>query len=141
MSYALEGGLGAYFDSSALAPPNAFTLTRTYNTGGMVARMCTAAVPSCSRDAREVTTSDVTRVLASPTVVAAFGTPTPVFGYDSRPSDGSILVLRDPEGKSLGIGADRPDALVPQALQDVQTVFNRLDLQMRATPACAMLDK
>jgi hypothetical protein len=141
MNYASEGGLGPYYDASALAPPNAFTLMRTYNNSTLSAQTCAAALPICSRDARDVTTGDVTRVLSVPSVVAAFATPTAVFGYDSRPVDGRILVLRSPDGKSLGIGDNRPDTPVPQALLDVRTAFNQLDVQMRATPACAALNK
>ena len=138
MTYAQEGGLVPYVDSSAIAPPAAFTLTRTY-TGASVAKQCMVPLPICARDARVVTTGDVTRVLAPAVVSAAFGSDTPVFGLDSRPSDGSILILRRPDGTSLGIGQSRPDTPVPPELVDVRTVFNRLDTQMRATTDCAAL--
>jgi hypothetical protein len=140
MNYSYEGGLGPYYDTFWLAPPNAYTLTRTYTMSTLATRSCMAPLPICSRDGREVTTADVARVLTAPSVVAAFGTPTPVFGYDSRPTDGRILILRTPDGKSLGIGANTIDKPVPQAMQDVQSVISRLDTQMRATPPCAMLN-
>ena len=83
------------------------------------------------------------RVLTHPDVVAAYarGVP-PVYGYDHRANDGSVLVMRRPDGTALVIGGDcngctsiaRP--LTP-ALRAVPPVFSLLEQQMFATPACA----
>ncbi len=69
-------------------------------------------------------------MLTQTVVAAAFGPATPVVGYDSRPIDGRILVLRRPDGKSLGIGDSRPGSAVPPQFTDVETELSRLDVQM-----------
>jgi len=138
MKYGSEGGLVSRTDSSTIDPPASYTLTQTFaNRAAMPDQQCTATIPTCARDARVVTTSDLTRVLTNPVVAAAFATATPVFGYDPRPVDGSILVLRRPDGTSLGIGNSRPGAGVPPELLDAQTVLLRLNAQMLGDPACA----
>lgn len=138
MKYGPEGGLVSRIDSSTIDPPASYTLTQTFaDRAAMPDRQCTATIPTCARDARVVTTSDLTRVLTNPVVAAAFATTTPVFGYDPRPVDGSILVLRRPDGTSLGIGNSRPGAGVPPELLDAQTVLLRLNAQMLGDPACA----
>lgn len=139
MSYGAEGGLGVSIDAATIAPPALYTRTRTFSDPAMPTRQCMVALPLCSRDAHVVTTSDLTRVLGAPAVVAAFGTDTPVFGVDSRPVDGRILVLRRPDGESLGIGASAPGSVVPAPLADVQAVLGRLDAQSTSDPACASL--
>ena len=139
MSYGAEGGLGVSSDVSAIAPPATYTLTRTFSTPASPDQQCAVSLPLCSRDAHVVTTGDLTRVLTTPTVAAAFGADTPVFGVDSRPYDGRILVLHRPDGDSLGIGEAAPASPVPAPIADVKTVLGRLDGQMSSAPACASL--
>lgn len=138
MAYGVTGGRVSRSNAAALAPPAQHTLTQTFaDTATMPVRQCVVALPLCARDARVVTTSDLTRVLTSAVVTGAFGTNMPVFGYDPRASDGSILVLRDAAGKTLGIGSSRASAVVPPELLEVQTVLDRLDQQMLGDPSCA----
>lgn len=138
MNYGVTGGRVSRSNAAALAPPAQYMLTQTFaDSATMPDRRCVAALPLCARDARVVTTSDLTRVLTSAVVTGAFGTNMPVLGYDPRPSDGSILVLRDASGKTLGIGSSRPSAVVPPEILEVQTVLDRLDQQMLGDPACA----
>ena len=129
MAFAWEGGLAPSADSMTLAPPAAYTLTRTYASTTIPTARCTAAVPLCARDAQVVTTADLARVLTQPVVTAAFGADTPVVGFDSRPMD----------GQSLGIGASGQGKVVPDQFSDVQTVLRRLNGQMLTDPACASL--
>jgi hypothetical protein len=139
MTYGPEGGLVNRSDSSAIAPPAAYVLTRKFGSATMPDQQCMAALPLCARDARVVTTSDLARVLTNAVVAGAFGTNMPVFGYDPRPVDGSILVLHRPDGRTLGIGESRAGADVPPELLEAQRVLSRLDGQMRGEPACATL--
>jgi hypothetical protein len=141
MSYGAEGGRGLSSDASTIAPPATYTLTRTFVAAATPTEQCTVPLPLCSRDAHVVTTGDVTRVLTMPTVVAAFGADTPVFGVDSRPYDGRILVLHRSDGNSLGIGDAAPASPVPAPIADVKTVLDRLDAQMSSDPACASLTR
>jgi len=139
MTYGADGGLTTRTDSVALAPPAGYTLTRTFSYPAMPAQQCTTAVPFCSRDSRVVTTSDLTRVLTQPAVSAAFGSGTPVIGFDPRPMDGQILVLHRPDGTSLGIGSSGAGATLPAPFADVVTTLRGLDQQMRGDPACSNL--
>jgi len=139
MAYGADGGRGISLDSVLLMPPAAYTLTRTFSDSAKPTAQCTAALPICSRDARVVTAADVTRVLTQPTVAAAFGADTPVVGYDSRPTDGRILLLHRPDGESLGIGDSAQGKVVPAELADVKTVLGLLDTQMASVPGCANL--
>jgi len=139
MGYGQEGGLGVSIDAATVAPPASYTRTRMFSSPAMPDQQCTVALPLCSRDAHVVTTSDLTRVLTDPAVAAAFGANTPVFGQDSRPYDGRILVLHRPDGESLGIGDSTPGSVVPPRLAAVTTVLGRLEAQMSSAPACASL--
>ncbi|HEY4187134.1 MAG TPA: hypothetical protein VGP07_18810 [Polyangia bacterium] len=139
MMYAREGGLSTSTDAEAIAPPAAYTRTRTFTDPATPTAQCMAALPICSRDARVVTTGELSRVLTQATVVAAFGANTPVVGYDSRANDGSILVLRRPDGKSLGIGQSAQGNVVPPDFAAVTAVMSRLENQMADDPACVNL--
>jgi len=139
MSYGQEGGPGISIDAATVAPPASYTRTRMFSSPAMADQQCSVVLPLCSRDARVVTTSDLTRVLTNPVVAAAFGADTPVFGQDSRPYDGRILVLRRPDGKSLGIGSSIPASPVPPELAAVTTVLGRLETQVSSAPSCAGL--
>jgi len=132
------GGLFYRTRSSSIAPPAAYTVTQKFpGSTTMPDQQCMAALPLCARDARVVTTSDLTRALTNPVVAGAFGPNMPVVGYDSRPADGSILVLRRPDGQAVGIGRSGPDSPVPPELLAAQTLLYRLDAQMLGDPACA----
>jgi hypothetical protein len=142
MTYGADGGLVYRTRSSAIAPPATYTLTQKFpSSTTMPDQQCVAALPLCARDARVVTTSDLTRALANPVVTGAFGANMPVFGYDPRPVDGTILVLRRPDGQTVGIGNSRPGAVVPPELLEAQKILWRLDEQMIADPACAAITR
>ncbi|HEX3695028.1 MAG TPA: hypothetical protein VH374_06520 [Polyangia bacterium] len=101
-----NGGLVGFADSSSVAPPAAFTSHRDFfqPQPPPMPIDCAAAIPRCSADARVVTTSDVTKALAAPSVASAFAAPMPLYGVDERPTDGAIFVVSRPDGKSIGIG-------------------------------------
>ena len=140
LAFAFEGGLGAWFESSELTPPVTFARRRVFTFNPMPDLTCATAIPRCARDSRVVTTADVARVLTDPGVVSAYAAGlTPVYGYDYRANDGAILVLRRPDGTSLGIGGDCDGCARPltPALKAVPPVFGLLEQQMFATPACS----
>ena len=112
LTFAQEGGLSFYYDSSQLAPPAAYARRRVFTVEPMPDLNCSAAIPRCARDSRVVTTADVARVLTDPGVVSAYAAGlTPVYGYDFRANDGAVLVLRRPDGTSLAMGGDCTGAL------------------------------
>jgi hypothetical protein len=142
LSFAWEGGLALWGDSSQLTPQNAYDRVRDFYQDTTRPDMtCTAAVPRCSRDSRVVTASDVTRVVNEPSVVAAFGAGPPVYGYDDRANDGTVLILRRPDGRGVVIGSPCAGCFVANpvtpALLAINPVLRGLEQQMLSTDGCA----
>ena len=143
--FATEGGLALSSDSASVAPPARYTRTRMFVDPAIPAKTCAAPIPRCSRDARVVTTGDLTAALNAPGVQASFTKDLSVFGYDSRANDGGILILRRPDGTVLGIGDDCSLTLtgcnkpIPPPLAQLSSIMARFDEQMRLTPECATL--
>ena len=147
LTFAWEGGLSFYGDASRLIPPATYERTRTFFMGTPMPDVtCAAPIPRCARDSRVVTTSDITRALNPPDVLAAYGSNTPVYGYDARANDGAVLILRRPDGTSLAIGsmcvgcspASIARPLTP-GLSSAVLWFATLDRQMLNTPTCVVL--
>jgi hypothetical protein len=144
LGFAWEGGLSLYGDASQLTPPATYGRRRTYTMGPPMPDLtCATAVPRCTRDSRVVTTSDIARVVNDPGVLAAYGSSTPVYGYDHRNNDGQVLVLRRPDGTSLAIGTACSGCFIANpltpALSAVVPVLRALDLQLMSTPDCLAL--
>jgi hypothetical protein len=146
LAFAWEGGLSFYGEASQLTPPATYGRRRTYYMGTMPDLTCATAIPRCTRDSRVVTTSDIARAINEPTVLAAYATTTPVYGYDYRANDGQILILRRPDGTSLGIGSTcngcSPTAVanpLTPALSAVGAVLGAFDRQMLNTTGCVAL--
>ena len=147
LAFAWEGGLSFYGDASRLIPPATYERRRTFYMGTpMPDVVCAAPIPRCARDSRVVTTSDITRTLNHPDVLAAYGNNTPVYGYDARANDGAVLILRRPDGTSLAIGsvcvgcspASIARPLTP-GLSSAVLWFATLERQMLNTPTCVVL--
>jgi hypothetical protein len=143
--FANEGGLALVHDSASVAPPARYTRTRAFLDPAMPTMSCDAPIPRCSRDARVVTTGDLTAALNAPGVQASFTKELSVFGYDSRNNDGGILILRRPDGTVLGIGEDCSLTVtgcnkpIPVPIAQLSSIVGRFDEQMRLTPECAAL--
>jgi hypothetical protein len=141
LTFGWEGGLAFNNDSSTIAAPAAYTRKRTFLDPSTPPLACSAAIPRCARDARAVTTSDIVRALGLPGIADSFGSDTPVFGYDSRPVDGAVLVLRRNDGLSVALGspcAACPHPLTPE-MATVMSLFGGLSTQMLAAPSCSAL--
>jgi hypothetical protein len=145
ITFAWQGGNSPTVESDSfeLTPPAIYKRSRVFrdDTPDLA---CTAPIPRCTRDSRVITTSDiVVRVLAHPEIRAAFarGT-TPVYGYDARANDGTILILYRADGASLGIGSECPTCSRPltAAMRAVVSVLVDLGRQQTATPACSAFD-
>jgi hypothetical protein len=141
LDFGWEGGLAFSTDVSAIAPPATYMLSRTFLDPGTPPRTCSAAIPRCARDARIVTTGDLVRALAEPSIAASFGPNTPVFGYDDRPSDGSVLVLRRPDGQSVALGTPCSGCEHPltRPMETLQSILVSLSLQMSSAAPCSAL--
>jgi hypothetical protein len=124
-----------------LTPPASYGRVRTFYQDATKPNMtCVTQVPRCTRDSRVVTTADITRVVGDPAVRAAYGTGTPVYGYDSRANDGAVLILRRPDATSLAIGSTCSNCAVARpltpALTAIGPVLGTLEQQMMSTSAC-----
>jgi hypothetical protein len=141
---AWEGGNGLWSESSQLTPPNAYKLTRRY-AEPQPELACTNALPRCGAGYDRFTTADLIAALGAPDVVAAFAQPTPLlYGYDSRANDGSVLVLRRPDGHGLLIGGrcgiGSPCAReVTAGMAHLESLIIKLLDQQRAAPGCEAL--
>jgi hypothetical protein len=131
-----DGGLRPFADSSSLMPPHRHTLTRDF--------YMNAPPPSCSRelscaddDSSTVSAPDILQALQAPDVVAALAMPTPPFyGYDSRPSDGSVFIFQRDDGRGFTLGSG--DA-VPTGLRVLETLLASVTSDTLASPDCASL--
>jgi hypothetical protein len=139
LTFSLVGGLSAFNDSDAIAPPNTFTSTRSYADQTKTPISCAPKIPRCSRDARVVTTGDIARALAQPGVKSSFGPDTPVFGNDPRDADGNIMIVTAPDGTSVGIGGPCASCARPSApdLDALEQTLEALSEQQHADPSCA----
>ncbi len=141
LSFGWEGGLAFIHDKSTIAAPAVYTRERTFLDPSTPPLACSSAIPRCARDARAVTTGDIVHALALPGIADSFGPDTPVFGFDSRAGDGSVLVLRRNDGTSVALGtpcAACPHPLTPE-MATVVSLFDGLSTQMLAAPSCSAL--
>ncbi len=101
-----DGGLVSWIDSATLTDCRTFTFYRDpgYGQDPVPTQTCTAEVGGC--DAPPVAIHEVEQALAHPHVVAALAeATTPLYGWDSRCTDGSITILQVGD-KSIQIGED-----------------------------------
>ena len=101
-----DGGLVSWIDSATLTDCRTFTFYRDpgYGQGPGPTQTCTAEVGGC--DAPPVAIHELEQALAHPHVVLALAeATTPLYGWDSRCTDGSITIIQVGE-KSIHIGED-----------------------------------
>lgn len=97
-----EGGLTQYSDRYTFSPPRAFRAER--RSGTAVTAMCETELPTCeTRDM--VTVSDLANMLDQADVRMALASSTAamptLYGFDSRPADGQVLVIEQGMGRVL----------------------------------------
>jgi hypothetical protein len=141
-----SGGFSLSSDHSALTLPNIYTRTRTFREPNRTPLTCTNNVPRCGAAPEVFTTADVVQAMSAPDVLAALAQPTPlVYGFDSRTTDGAVLVVSRADGHGFVVGAgtcgpgnpcERP---VPPGLDWLATILSRLDQQQRYAPGCEAL--
>ncbi|HVZ75653.1 MAG TPA: hypothetical protein VHJ20_24945 [Polyangia bacterium] len=103
-SFRWDGGLAQNTESFSVAAPAKLTATVTEGGANDVVKACDVAIPQCSADARVVTAGDLSRALTAPSVAAAFAKPMKVYGADTRPVDGTILIVERADGTAIGLG-------------------------------------
>ncbi len=144
-TYGYDGGLGLSRIETTLAPPASYHRTKTFiNFVDPPAPLsCMPALPVCG-DSSQIDVSDIARDLADPDVVHAMAMSTPpLYGVDSRPTDGVMFrVLRDdghgflagPTCATVGEFCNGP---VPPGISRLVGDLQALDQQQLADPSCA----
>jgi len=139
-----DGGFRAYADRVRLAPPRTCRITRTALSPGTMTS-CEATIPDCGGgDALDV--GDVNAILAHPDVLAALAmAKPPLYGYDSRPFDGSVFALLRDDGRGFLVGdscGTRPSCTEPPpGVVTARTILEALEASVREQPACMALGK
>lgn len=143
-SYGDIGGLRIAVSRSELAPGNKYTHTRTPVAGDGPTLMCSPPLPACgSQDV--ITAYDVeVHDLPLPDVQAALSQPQPpLYGYDSRPVDGTVFEFKRADGRGFLVGTPcdtRPACTaIPPGIAQLTKRLRDLDKQQLATPECAAL--
>jgi hypothetical protein len=96
--YGQIDGHVAYSDQSTLTAPRGYKRARTPSGATEPTASCSPALPSCEA-ANLVDVADIMRDIADPEVQAALAaTEPPLYGYDTRPSDGTIFSFKRGDG-------------------------------------------
>ena len=133
------GGLVAYTDRSYLSPGNRYRHVRTPVRGDGAVLSCEVPLPACSMTYRQ-TAYYLSPRLTNPEVTAALSaTAPPLFGFDDRPMDGTVLELKTARG-SLLMGSEcdnrTPCRAIPQVIRELKAMLTILDAQQLAMPPC-----
>jgi hypothetical protein len=133
------GGLVAYTDRSYLSPGNRYRHVRTPVRGNGSVLSCEVPLPACSMTYLQ-TAYYLSPRLTNPEVTAALSpTAPPLFGFDDRPMDGTVLELKTASG-SLLMGSEcgnrTPCRPIPQVIRELKAMLTILDAQQLAMPPC-----
>jgi hypothetical protein len=140
LTWGWNGGLVQYVDDSSVASCRTFARKRTsYFDAGTPPPSCTDELGACG--AAPIAIGDIVRALAHPDVVAGFAAATtPLYGFDSRPSDGAVYRITS-GNKSIEVGGDCPGGgtcvAIPAGVKALAKLLQDLDKQEIAKPACA----
>jgi hypothetical protein len=141
--YGAVGGFRASIDRSFLSPDNHYLHTRSSlvpDAGPELA--CAPALPPCGAldvitaydiEVHDLPLADVQSALAQ--------MPPPLYGYDSRPVDGSVFEFKRADGRGFLVGescAGRPAPCtpIPPGVAQLTQRLQDLDAQQLAKPAC-----
>jgi len=143
--YGAIGGRRAAVDRSFLSPGNQYTHTRTALLADAGAALsCSPAMPSCG--ASDVITAYDIEVhdlpLADVQDALAQAAP-PLYGLDTRPSDGSVFEFKRADGRGFLVGetcaGTTPCAAIPAGIDRVRRRLLDLDTQQLLASECAAL--
>jgi hypothetical protein len=146
LTFGHDGGNALYHDVNRLTATT-FTITRNYSAfakpDGAASASCAPALPVCGSSA--VTTATISADLANADVQAVWGlpqTPTPIFGSDSRPTDGTVYSIALDDGHKVLVGqqcaspAMSSCRYIPAGLVQLVQDLQKLAAAMLADPAC-----
>jgi hypothetical protein len=144
--YGAIGGRRALVDRSFLSPGNRYTHTRTALVADSGAALsCSPPMPSCGSldvitaydvEVHDLPAADVQDALAQATP--------PLYGVDTRPSDGSVFEFKRADGRGFlvgepCVGADPSCVAIPAGVARVRRRLQDLDTQQLLASECAAL--
>ncbi len=144
--YGSLGGNAPARDELSLRPPSTLVILRTFVDASPV--RCETSLPPCATP-NEIDLGEVAAALGDPDVSAAFEAArtmggSVLYGYDSRPVDGTVFsVVRGGAtvlvGDTCRVGMGAACVPVPLGVQRLVDVLNGLREQEALRPACAAL--
>jgi hypothetical protein len=141
-SYGDIGGNAAYVERTDLSPANKYVHTRSSQRGTGPLLSCAPALPPCgAQDAISAYDLEV-HDLPLPDVKAALAEASPpLYGYDSRPVDGTVFELKRADGRGFLVGQPcdnrTPCRPIPAGVAQLVKRLRDLDAQQLAKPECA----
>jgi hypothetical protein len=141
--WSTQGGLVAWHNSYAVAPPSTLTVTReVYNRG--TEATCSLELPTCG-DPR-IDLGELNAALTAPEIEAEFTDDPQVIGFDSRPVDGTVLLVEREDGKQLilgsgaqcdaGIADQRCSPAITPAVAQLRTTLFRIGMLAEQSSDC-----
>jgi hypothetical protein len=143
ITFGYQGGWTRFDQSYALAVDGTFVATRTEHDGTRTS--CTTRIPPCdAADALVVDLGDVASMFHRSGVVAALASSTPpLYGYDSRPVDGSVFAVTRADGRGFLVGdpcdSHSPCTPIPPDVAGLAGILRELIDQELARPECSAL--
>lgn len=137
------GGHVAYEDQVTLTPPASYQHSRTPINTDPPTLSCAPALPACNT-ATAIDVSDVMRDIADPDVQKALAMATPpLYGRDTRPSDGSVFSFERNDKRGFLVGSPCTGAAactdIPPGITRLVETLRALDQQQLKDPTCAAL--
>lgn len=149
LTFGPDGGNAIYADVNRLTA-NSFTITRNYaawaNPDGGSSASCSPPLPACGSAA--VTIATINADLAQADVQSVWAlpqTPTPLFGSDSRPVDGTVYSIALDDGRKVWVGEQCASPVmsscryIPTGLVQLVQDLQKLASAMLADAACKAL--
>jgi hypothetical protein len=146
LTFGHDGGNAPYADVNRLTATT-FTITRNYSRlvkpDGAASATCSPALPACG--SATVTIATINADLANADVQDLWGlpqTPTPLFGRDTRPTDGTVYSIALDDGRKVLVGEQCASPVmsscryIPAGLVQLVDDLKKLASAMLADAAC-----
>lgn len=137
LSWGQDGGRVAYVDTASITACRTFEHRRTAVLTDPADQVCTQEMAACPAGAHDI--AHVVDALRNADVVAALAKAPVLYGHDTRPTDGSVLVVTY-DGKQLTIGGDCAGASdctpVPAGVASLVELLQAVDTDQLAIGVC-----
>ena len=138
LKWGMSGGLSPSRDESELYSCKTFVLTRQTING--VTTACKQEISDCSN---AVGAGDVANALAHPDVQSALAARAVLYGRDTRPVDGQVLVINVGNSRiEIGLpceGTTTQCLPIPPGVQSLADLLTTMQKQQLARPPCSTL--